>query len=77
MKFLIVHHFVYCKNNALHYLRPFLQSLSVWPRVCKLAGMVEQTGGYNFSIKGKTKKSRLVQPGALLSIIICLVFNQL
>ena len=34
---------------------------------CNMAGMVEQTRGYNFSIKGKTK-FQLVNPGAQLSI---------
>ena len=29
----------------------------LWPRACKLAGTVEQTGGYNFYIKGKNKKA--------------------
>ena len=32
-----------------------------------MAGTVEQAGGYNFSIKGKTK-FQLVKPGAQLSI---------
>ena len=33
--------------------QPSLQSLSVRPQACLLAGMVEQAGGYNFSIKRK------------------------
>ena len=35
--------------------QPLLQSLSLQPRVFKLAGTIEQTGGYNYSIKGKNK----------------------
>ena len=47
-----------------------MQFLGVWPKACKLAGMVKQTVGYNFSIKGKKKKKfHLVKPGAQLSII--------
>ena len=34
---------------------PLLQSLGLQPPACKLAGTVEQTGGCNFSMKGKTK----------------------
>ena len=33
-----------------------MQSLSLWLRACKLAGTVEQTRGYNFSIKEKDNK---------------------
>ena len=36
--------------------QPLLQFLGLWPWACKLADTVEQTGGCNFSIKGKTKK---------------------
>ena len=34
---------------------PLLQSFGLRPKACKLACMVEQTGGYNFYIKGKKK----------------------
>ena len=36
--------------------QPFLQSLGLPHQACKLAGKVEQRGGYNFSIKRKKKK---------------------
>ena len=35
--------------------QPLLQSLGLRPWACKMAGTVEQTGGFNFSIKGKNK----------------------
>ena len=38
--------------------KPLLQSLGLWPRACKLAGMVEKRGGYDFSIKGKKQKKQ-------------------
>ena len=39
------------------------------------AGMVERTGGYNFSMKGKQKALfNLVKPGAQLSIVILLEY---
>ena len=40
----------------LYLLSPICNPLSLRPWACKLAGTVEQTGGYNFSIKGKNKK---------------------
>ena len=43
---------------------PFLQSLSLRPCACILTGMIEQTGGYNFSKKGKRKKLHLFKSGA-------------
>ena len=38
----------------------------------KFRHTVEQTGGYDFSIKGKKKKRKfqLVKPGAQLSIVV-------
>ena len=36
-----------------------LQSLGQQPRACKLAGMVELTGEYNFYIKGEKLNSSL------------------
>ena len=48
------------KLPSLFYLpQPLLQFLSLPPQSCKLAGMLEQTGGFNFYIKGKRKKSSL------------------
>ena len=52
---------------------PFCSTLVLiailWPRACELMGAVKQTGGYNFSIKGKKEKTnvQLVKPGAQLS----------
>ena len=46
--------------------------LLFFPNVEKLAGRVEQTGGYNFSVMGKNKnkkKFQLVKPGSQLFII--------
>ena len=49
---------------------PLLQSLGLLPRACQLVDIVEQTGGYTFSIKGKkTTKLQLVKTGAQLSIL--------
>ena len=53
----------FCSTLAL------LQSLSLRPLAYKMAETVEQTGGYNFYIKGKRKKYfQLVKPDAQLSI---------
>ena len=44
---------------------PLLQSFGLQPRAFKLAGTVEQTGGYNFLYR--EKKFQLVKSGAQLS----------
>ena len=53
----------------LLYLSPYCNPSTQLPWDCKLAGRVEQTGGYNFSIKGKKKKlnSSLPNQGSILS----------
>ena len=52
------------KHNKNHRKKYF----SLLPQTCKLAGTVEQTGGYNFLHQGKKeKKIRLAKPGAQLS----------
>ena len=49
--------------------QPLLQSFGLQPWACKLAGMVDQTGRYNFSIEGKNKnKISTCQTGGQLSI---------
>ena len=46
-----------------------MQNFDLRPWAYKLAGTVEQTVGYKFSLKGKKKKKfQLVKPNAQLSI---------